>query len=331
MLRSFVIRCLETATRLRGGQRLLVLIYHRVLPAPDFMYPYDPDAAEFSRQMGALAEDFTVLALGEAVSRLARGALPERAVAITFDDGFADNVTVALPILAAAGLSATFFVASGYLGRGCMFNDCVIEACRRAPCGTWSTGTAEFGHVEVTGETGRRALAYRMIAQLKYLDAGRRLECARQLLGSAGAAAPAGLMMSEQQVRELRAAGMEIGGHTRNHPILARLSDADAEREIAGGRADLAAITGGPIELFAYPNGEPGRDYGERDVALVRRLGLRAAVSTARGFADRRSDAFQLPRIGSWGASAWRYSARIALARAGTRGEPLPVVAQGSS
>jgi hypothetical protein len=80
------------------------------------------------------------------------------------------------------------------------------------------------------------------------------------------------------------------------------------------------------VTLFAYPNGEPGRDYGARDVTLVRRLGFRAAVSTAWGFADPHSDSLQLPRVGSWGASAWRYSARIALARRGPRGATCPPV-----
>jgi peptidoglycan/xylan/chitin deacetylase (PgdA/CDA1 family) len=327
MLRSLAIRCMESATRLGGGrQRLLVLIYHRVLPAPDVMYPYDPDAASFRRQMQALRADFTVLPLGTAIERMARGGLPARAVAVTFDDGFADNVTVALPILRETGVPATFFIATGYLGRGWMFNDGVIEACRRAPAGTWSTGIPGVGAVGVTDGASRRQLAYRVIAALKYLEPDHRRESAGRLLDAAGAEPPRELMMSERQLRELAAAGMEIGGHTRHHPILARLADTAAEEEIAGGRSDLVAITGAPVTLFAYPNGEPGRDYGARDVALVRRLGFRAAVSTAWGFADPHSDSLQLPRVGSWGASAWRYSARIALARRGPRGATCPPV-----
>lgn len=321
MLRSLAIRCFEAVTRLRAGeQRLLVLIYHRVLPQADPMYPYDPDVPTFAHQMRALAQDFNVLRLGEAVERLERRELPARAVAITFDDGFADNVTQALPVLTELGLTATFFVATGYLDGGCMFNDCVIAACREAPAGTWVTGTTEFGTVNAGDSDSRPALAYDMIRRLKYLDAARRMDCAMRLLESASAASPAGIMMTHAQLRELRGAGMDFGGHTRGHPILARLSDAEAQREIAGGRTDLEDLTGRPIELFAYPNGQPGRDYGLREVAVVRRLGFRAALSTAWGFADSWSDPYQISRVGSWGASAWRFSLRLALARGGTRG-----------
>ena len=321
MLRRLAIRCVEGLTGLASDDpRLLVLIYHRVLPAPDPMYPYDPDVAAFRRQMEALREDFHVVRLADAVSQLGRGTLPARTVAVTFDDGFADNATCALPVLAGLGLPATFFIATGYLDGSCMFNDLVIEACRRAPDGAWATGTA-FGTVEATTPVERRELAYRMIGEIKYQDASQRLDCARRLMDAAGAEPPVGLMMGAAQVRALRDAGMEIGAHTRGHPILARLDDASAEREIRDGARDLVDILGAPVDLFAYPNGRPGRDYGARDVALVRRQNFRAAVTTAWGFADGRTDPHEIPRVGSWGRSSWQFSGRIALARRGSRGE----------
>jgi peptidoglycan/xylan/chitin deacetylase (PgdA/CDA1 family) len=330
MLRSLAIRCVEGITRLRSGDpRLLVLIYHRVLPGPDPMYPYDPDRPTFRRQMQALAEDFNVLGLGEAVGRLERRNLPARAVAVTFDDGFADNVTEALPVLNDIGLKATFFIASAYLEGGCMFNDCVIEACRQVPAGDWATGTAEFGTVKVGEPASRPRLAYEMIARLKYVAAARRMECTMRLLETAHAIPPPGIMMTHEQLRKLHAAGMEIGGHTRSHPILAGLPEADALQEIAGGKADLEALIGERVDLFAYPNGQPGRDYGPRDVGLARRLGFRAAVSTAWGYADRHSDRHQIARVGSWGGSAWRFSGRLALARGASRGESCASSAAG--
>ena len=173
----------------------------------------------------------------------------------------------------------------------------------------------------------RPALAYEMIARLKYVDTARRVDCASRLMETAHAAAPPGIMMTRDQLRQLHSAGMDVGGHTRSHPILTGLPDTTAEQEIAGGKADLEDVTGARVELFAYPNGQPGRDYGPRDVALVRRLGFRAALSTAWGFADRQSDPHQISRVGSWGDSAWRFSGRLALARAGTRGESCAAIA----
>src|SRR5882724_6749388 len=90
---------------------LLVMIFHRVLPAPDAMMPDEPDAASFAAQMDLVAGNFNVLPLREAVTRLRSGTLPPRALSITFDDGYANNYEVALPILAARKLPATVFVA----------------------------------------------------------------------------------------------------------------------------------------------------------------------------------------------------------------------------
>ena len=89
----------------------------------------------FEAQMRVVAENFVPLPLSEAVDRLMIGELPPRAACVTFDDGYIDNVELALPILQSHGLSATFFVATGYLDGGWMWNDKVIGApavCRPA-------------------------------------------------------------------------------------------------------------------------------------------------------------------------------------------------------
>src|SRR3954470_23583304 len=112
--------------------RLSVLAYHRVLPERDRFLSDVPSAAEFEHRMRWVKANFDVLALGEAVRALREGRLPRRSLCITFDDGYADNYRIALPILRRLGLPATFFVATGFLDGGCMFNDVVIEALRVA-------------------------------------------------------------------------------------------------------------------------------------------------------------------------------------------------------
>jgi peptidoglycan/xylan/chitin deacetylase (PgdA/CDA1 family) len=118
-------------------------------------------------------------------------------------------------------------------------------------------------------------------------------------------------MMRDDQVRELRGAGMEIGAHTVSHPILARLGDADAKREITDAGRALADVLREPIRLFAYPNGHPGRDYSAAHVRMVRDAGYSAAVSTARGVATTGADVFQLPRFTPWDRSAGKFAARL--------------------
>src|SRR6266498_549109 len=126
-----IVRSIFGALSPRGNRaRLPVLILHRVNALHDPLFPAEPDAADFERKMRWIANWFNVLPCEEAIERLATGDLPERALCITFDDGYADNVTVALPILKRLGLHATFFIATGYLDGGSMFNDRIIHAVR---------------------------------------------------------------------------------------------------------------------------------------------------------------------------------------------------------
>ena len=115
-----------------GGTRarLSVLIFHRVSAAQDPLFPGEIFAEQFAALMSHVASRFRVLALRDAVQALAQGTLPARAMAITFDDGYADNLEIAAPILQRHRVPATVFVATGYLDGGCMWNDLVIQALR---------------------------------------------------------------------------------------------------------------------------------------------------------------------------------------------------------
>jgi peptidoglycan/xylan/chitin deacetylase (PgdA/CDA1 family) len=268
------------------------------------------DRSAFTEQMAALSGAFNVLPLAEALARLPSGSLPRRAVAVSFDDGYADNFHIALPILRKFGLTATFFIATDFLDGGCMFNDMVLEACRHAPVGNWGTGVDEIGRLEVTSDRDRPVLAEKITGKLKYLDMERRMAISQRLLESVGAEPPQ-LMMTSAEVMELRNAGMDIGAHTAAHPILAKLSDKEARNQIDDGRCRLEELLGMRVPLFAFPNGVPGRDYCARDVALVRELGFDGAVSTAPGCVGTDADLFQVPRIGPWDQSRWRMSLRM--------------------
>ncbi len=122
---------LSVASLRAAARELSILVFHRVLPEPDPLFPDCRMRRGFARSVGWLHRWFNVLPLDEAIGRLAGGTLPERAAAITFDDGYADNFTVALPLLRERGSTATFFVATGFLDGGRMLNDTIIEAIRR--------------------------------------------------------------------------------------------------------------------------------------------------------------------------------------------------------
>jgi peptidoglycan/xylan/chitin deacetylase (PgdA/CDA1 family) len=296
-----------------GPASLLVLIYHRVLSQADPLLRDEPDAAAFAGQMDLIRQNFNVLPLTDAVRRLASRALPARAVCITFDDGYANNCDVALPILSARGIPATVFVAPGFLSGGRMFNDTVIESIRRAPPELDLThiGLPRF---QLHNVESRLAAIASILPALKYLPPQDRLERAAAIADRVGVELPADLMLTEEQVRHLYRGGIEIGAHTVNHPILAKLDDTAARREISDSRSLLQEIIGAPVKTFAYPNGGPGRDYTGRDVALAREAGFELAVSTAWGSASAARDRFQIPRIAPWDRSALRFGLRMARA-----------------
>lgn len=294
----------------RGG-RLAILIFHRVLPQADLLFPDEPDVRRFDALMSWIAAWFNVLPLGDAVERLRRGDLPARAAAITFDDGYADNLLHAAPILKRYGLPATFFIASGFLDGGRMWNDTVIESIRATNLRQLDAAFLGLGELSLQGVEARRSALGRLIPAIKHLPPSERADAVARIAEHCHVALPDDLMLTTAQLRTLRDEGMTIGAHTVNHPILAKLDEREALREMADSRDCLQALLGERIGLFAYPNGKPGADYTAEHVAMVRRLGFDAAVSTSPGAGAAVSDHYQLPRFSPWDRSAWRYGLRM--------------------
>jgi peptidoglycan/xylan/chitin deacetylase (PgdA/CDA1 family) len=281
---------------------LSILIYHRVLARPDPLFPGEVDAALFERQLRLVKRFYAPLPLAEAVQRLQDGSLPARAACITFDDGYADNAQLALPLLRRHGLHATFFIATDYLDGGQMWNDTVIEAVRQAPGAQLDLREHGLDCLPVASLAQRQAAIAALLGRLKYLPFDRRQQLALQIRRQAGATAGPPAMLSTAQLHQLQAAGMGLGAHTASHPILSTLPDHAAQRDIADGKRQLESVIQAPVTLFAYPNGKAGRDYGAPHVAMVRNLGFQAAVATDWGVARPGAglDLLQLPRFTPW-------------------------------
>jgi peptidoglycan/xylan/chitin deacetylase (PgdA/CDA1 family) len=293
--------------------RLSTLIFHRVLPAPDPLFPSEVDARRFDAMCQWVKQWFNVLPLPEAAKRLKAGDLPARAMAITFDDGYADNRTHAAPILQKHGLSATFFVATGFLDGGRMWNDTLIEAVRacKLPAlplsGLHPTLAAlPLGHLQER----RNAIAL-LIQHAKYLPVQDRQQFVNAVATRAEVSAPTDLMMRSDQVRDLRIMGMQVGAHTVSHPILRTLTRTQARQEVETSKQVLQRLLGEPVDLFAYPNGKPGEDYSPESVEVVREAGFSTAVSTQWGVSSRSTDPLQLRRFTPWDASRFRFAMRL--------------------
>ena len=126
--------------------KLNILMYHRVLPEADPLRPWELDAKQFRKHMAWISDVFKVIPLSEAVEQLKTGTLERRSLSITFDDGYLDNATEALPILKEFGFHATFFCTSAWLNGGLMWNDQVIESIR-----SWPEETISIPALKLTG------------------------------------------------------------------------------------------------------------------------------------------------------------------------------------
>jgi peptidoglycan/xylan/chitin deacetylase (PgdA/CDA1 family) len=282
---------LEHALKLLGRWRgVLVLTHHRIGDRQHT--PWDPavfsaSADQFDRELRTLARITEVIGPDELEQVLRAG--PGRRVLITFDDGYRDNYEIALPLLRAHGLTATFFLASSFLDE------------RRAAW--WDEIAWMVRHAESAGTgDGEEARIATLIARYKTLPAGageRFLDGLARELGS-GRCPPGeadALWMTWEMVRELRAAGMSIGGHTVTHPVLGGLLRERQREEIVGCAQRLREELGEPMRWFAYPVGAR-ESFSALTAELLREQGVELAFSFHGGFAGpSRWDPLDVPRV----------------------------------
>lgn len=295
-------KILETLSPAGPRGRLMILTYHRVPADPDSLLPEEPDADRFREQMRWMRSYCDLLPLPEAAERLMQGDIPARAASITFDDGYADNFEVAAPILDELGIPATFFIATGAVETGAMWNDRVIEGVRYADR---VVDVAELHSLEVEdlpvecAADRIRAIAT-IIDRIKYLESDHRASIAEAVYRSSCGDRPLRLMMDSAMVAGLAAKGHDIGAHTVSHPILTAVDARVAAAEIEKSRDWVATVTGSEPRSFAYPNGKRGVDFDESHMKMIRDAGFRLAVSTDWGCATRTSDSSALPRFTPW-------------------------------
>ena len=244
----------------RSHVRGVVLRYHAltdtaapvVYAAPDICMPVDA----FRLQMAFVKRAYTVMSLDALVDAVVGGGkLPARALAITFDDGYADNHRLGLPVLRALGLPATVYVATGAVADAAPFWVAAVRALALGVAAELPMPDGAPLSTEAAG--GRTAAAKTLTRALVQMAAEQRAAWLMEAGRRSGVdllAALAGTMLDWRQIRELAAAGWTIGAHTVTHSNVALVDPARAEREIAESRDALAAAIGAPVTHFCYPN-----------------------------------------------------------------------------
>lgn len=289
-----------------------ILAYHRVLPSAEpsgFSFDLDLVSASseaFRRQLAIVRRRFAPMRFDELADCLDRGRpVPSRAVLITFDDGYDDNYRIAFPLLREAGLSAMFFVSSGHIASGRPYAyDWLVHMLCTTPQSRLHAPELGIDCPLPAGPdalAARRQLAGQMLDRIKTLDAeGQqalvdRLQREWNLPDAAGH--PDCRPMTWAQLREMHAAGMEIGSHGVDHRMLAKLSPQAMRDEVAGSKQAIESALGAPVTAMSYPVG--GRDaYNEAVMAAAREAGYRIACSYLAGCERLQPDArYQMRRL----------------------------------
>jgi peptidoglycan/xylan/chitin deacetylase (PgdA/CDA1 family) len=291
--------------------RLTIVTFHRVLEKEDPLQPDLPCRAQFERKLSWLTRQFRILPLAQACNQLFEGILPSRSACISFDDGYKDNLSNALPALERLQLPATVFVATGFQAGNNMFNDEIVESVRATRLDTVDAGAFSLGQLRLGTLAEKLHAINCLVSAVKYLPLTQRSLALTELRTMFRTETIPGLMLSSNDIKSLHHRGIEIGGHTRNHPILMRESDHDALQEIRACRSDIGNILGEVPQLFAFPNGKLDDDFTLKHCEMVQNAGFTYGFSTDPASATIRSNHFRLPRVSMWAESRLRNSVSL--------------------
>ena len=299
-------------------------MYHRVAEASADPWGLCVTPKHFAEHLGVLRAFTSPLKASEFAAQWTAGATTARSVAVTFDDGYADNLSDAKPLLERYEVPATCFVSAGYLGQSSYWWDELEQRLLhpgRLPHtlhletasyrGQWElNGTAWYGEEELgrlrgwkgweKAPTLRHWIFTSLHATCRLMAESERRAMLDQLRAAASEATEIPSTwrpLTEDELVTLGADGLvEIGAHTVTHPVLSACPFDVAQREIAGSRRALEQILRRPVTSFAFPYGGP-EDYNRDTVKLVQEAGFHCAYSTTPGVVGSGAERFQLPRV----------------------------------
>jgi peptidoglycan/xylan/chitin deacetylase (PgdA/CDA1 family) len=290
-----------------GTRSLHILAYHRVLDDDRATFPFDEavisaTTATFRQQMDFVRRNFNVISFEQlAEYERENRQWPERALIITFDDGYRDNYTNAFPILHEMGFSATIFLAVSHISQAKLFWWDFIAYCfkqTRVPFVTLPAFDSE--PLSLANARERRQTIDRVLDWIKEVPEEVKSKFVETLADALELNVPEnlaeGMHLTWDEVREMMAGGIEFGSHTMTHPILSNVSAAQLAREVSESKKMLEEELESESIAFSYPVG--GRtSFNEAVKEAVKQCGFRFAVSYREGVARKTSDPYALPRI----------------------------------
>lgn len=279
----------------------LILMYHRI--AVERHDPWDlcVSPANFAEQLDVLTRTAEVVPLEQFTQRLKFARSKRPTVAITFDDGYVDNFTAALPLLKKFNAPATIFIATDWIGRpNAFWWDLLAALVLEAPLPAeirLRLGSADFIWKNDAAAPDRPTLHRELWSRLQVAQESERNAALRtlcELTGFDAAQVSSARAMTLDELRQVGDSGIvELGAHTMSHSPLPTLSRDEQRREIMGSKTGCEALLGRTPTSFAYPYGE--LNATARDV--VAECGFARACTSNADLAWAGGDALLLPRF----------------------------------
>ena len=297
-------------------------MYHRVTELPNDPNLLAVAPERFAEQLEVVRKYATPIRLAQLVEELRQGSVPKKAVVVTFDDGYVDNLHHAKPLLERYEIPATFFITTGQLGSQREFwwdeLDRILlqpgllpdsfRLCFNGREHEWELGEAakytekEFErdrgwHIEHRSDPGPRQRLFRDLYRLMHTLS---VHEQRRILNALRAWAEVDALgrsmhrtLTSAQLVQLNHGDLfEIGAHTMNHPILAALPSKEQRDEIEQSKTQLEAILQQPVVSFSYPHGSSTTET----LSILEKLGFLCACSSEPEAVIRGTHRLELPR-----------------------------------
>ena len=274
-------------------RRPVILCAHRVVSEEDPFFP-GIRHERFAAEVAYLARHHLVLPLDEIIEATLNGRpLPRGAVAITFDDGFADNFHLAYPILQRYGAPATIFLVCESVETGRVpWPERVAYLLQRAQRTRLKIGLPEPRVLSLCGQAEKLEALATLLTLLKACETEIRRRAVEELEADLSVGPDQGMMLTWEQCRRMAELGISFGAHTLTHPILPRTEAVEMKQEIADSKASIEAQVGCRVRYFAYPND----DFCRSAVEAVEAAGLEAAFAGASQVGQARVERFAIGR-----------------------------------
>jgi len=314
-------RMLARRLRSRVTRQAAILLYHRVADAGCDPWSLCVSPRNFAQHLDVLAKHHHVVSFAGLPQALQRRRATQHPVVITFDDGYADNLHTAVPLLDRWGVPATIFVSTGWVGQSEFWWDglerllfepvALPSSLRLFVSGAWHHWSLADSEADINPDRAsgndrdadrklRHSLhlsIYELLCPLTHLERARVLDDLRGWARAEPDGRPANGPLNPDELQDLaRCELIEIGAHTMSHSRLARLPVSQQRAEIEGSKTFLEDAVNRPVSSFAYPFGKRA-DYTRQTVSLVRNAGFARACSNFPGPVRSATERYQLPRF----------------------------------